>query len=168
LIFNIFLVDCKRECIPRSGHDTIYCVCNTTYCDDLDAITKQEKGSVLLFETNKKGDRFKQTKLKFTSNDVSNDSFTLTIDKSKTYQKIIGFGGAFTDANGINLNTLPKDLASNVIKDYFSENGIEYTMGRVPIAGCDFSSHPYSYDDNPNDDNLTLFKLQTEDFDYKV
>jgi len=134
----------------------------------LDQITKQEKGSALLFETNKKGDRFKETKFKFTTNEVSNNSITLTIDKTKKYQKIVGFGGAFTDASGLNLNTLSKDLATNIMKDYFSENGIEYTMGRVPMAGCDFSTRPYTYDDHPNDDNLTLFKLQTEDFDYKV
>lgn len=41
-------------------------------------------------------------------------------------------------------------------------------MGRVPIAGSDFSTRAYSYDDVPNDDNLTMFKLAPEDHEYKV
>lgn len=46
--------------------------------------------------------------------------------------------------------------------------GIEYTLGRIPMASCDFSTHPYSYDDNEGDFNLTKFSLTLEDKKYKV
>lgn len=46
-------------------------------------------------------------------------------------------------------------------------------MGRVPIGGTDFSTRPYTYDDDVAnlgglDANLTNFALQPEDFKFKV
>lgn len=49
-----------------------------------------------------------------------------------------------------------------------SHLGIEYTLGRIPMASCDFSMHPYSYDDNSGDFNLTKFSLTQEDKKFKV
>ena len=46
--------------------------------------------------------------------------------------------------------------------------GTEYTLGRVPMAGTDFSLREYSYCDTPDDFDLTTFALAQEDYDYKV
>lgn len=51
---------------------------------------------------------------------------------------------------------------------YYGPNGIGFTVGRVPIGGCDFSPRPYTYNDHPGDVNLTKFSLQVEDHKYKV
>ena len=53
-------------------------------------------------------------------------------------------------------------------RSYFSTDGIEFNFGRVPIAGCDFSTHTYTYDDVPGDTNFTHYNLTLEDFLYKV
>ena len=145
-------------------------MCNATYCDDLKPISKTPKGVITSYLTSKDGDRFAKSQLHFSSNVPSHvaPTISITIDHQKQYQKIIGFGGAFTDAAGINIAKLPKDLQSRLIKDYFASNGIEYSIGRVPIAGTDFSTRPYTYDDHPGDDNLTLFALQPEDIKFKV
>lgn len=47
-------------------------------------------------------------------------------------------------------------------------SGIEYTIGRVPIASADFSTRKYSYDDVANDFDLEHFALADEDLKYKV
>jgi len=36
------------------------------------------------------------------------------------------------------------------------------------VAGSDFSTHTYTYDDVPGDTNLTYYNLTLEDFFYKV
>jgi glucosylceramidase len=87
---------------------------------------------------------------------------------NKKFQKIIGFGGAFTDSTGINIASLPQNMQTSIIDDYFSDTGIEYSVCRVPIAGSDFSTRAYTYDDHDNDVNLTQFALQKEDLVYKV
>lgn len=56
-----------------------------------------------------------------------------------------------------------------ISSSYFGENGLEFNMGRVPIGGCDFSTHPYAYNMLPEDDlELSNFSLTMEDFEYKV
>lgn len=169
LIIIFFTVNSRRPCIPRNyGLDSIVCMCNYSYCDDLDPIKKQVN-TVLLFESGKSGNRFKETQLKFGQiNLMANQTLTLTLDRSKKGQKIIGFGGAMTDAAAINIKSLPFHLATNIIKDYFSVNGIEYSAVRIPIAGSDYSTRTYSYDDFDNDFELKHFALAKEDIDFKV
>ena len=69
----------------------------------------------------------------------------LNVFPEYTYQTFIGFGGAFTDASGLCYNVLPTDKKENLIKDYFSQAGLNYNIGRLPIGSSDFSEKPYSY-----------------------
>lgn len=54
------------------------------------------------------------------------------------------------------------------LRAYYSNDGIEYTMGRVPIGGTDFSTRGYTLDDVDDDLELKFFSLQLEDTNYKV
>lgn len=68
------------------------------------------------------------------------------VDPSKTFQSIIGIGGALTDASAETFYKLPKNKQQEVLQAYFStDKGIGYTMGRTNIQSCDFSSGSYSY-----------------------
>ncbi len=92
----------------------------------------------------------------------------MTIDPTQKLQSINGFGGAFTDSTGQILKQVPELLANALIDSYFSSDGIEYSMARIPMAGTDYSDRPYSYDDVDGDLNLTHFALQKEDLEWKV
>lgn len=113
----------------------------------------------------------------------------ITVDASIKHQTILGFGGAFTDASGINIATLSRPAQERLLRwhtpfkvvaaatlneicfyrSYYSKDGLEYGIGRVPIGGTDFSTYPYTYDDDhPGDVTLTYFSLTVEDTDYKV
>lgn len=76
---------------------------------------------------------------------------------AETYQEILGFGGAFTEASAYHFYKLPASLQKKVIDLYFGEGGIKYSLGRVHINSCDFSLSTYSFDDSPNDYNLMFF-----------
>ena len=92
----------------------------------------------------------------------------ISVDKKHKYQKLYGFGNAFTDSAGYMLSSVDPSLASAIINSYFSANGIEFSFGRLPISGADYSLRPYTYDDVYNDYTLKYFSLQKEDFEYKV
>lgn len=160
----------RLSCVQRDyGYGSIVCVCNETNCDLLGSVKIPEAGMAKLYESNKKGERFKSSDLKFVNS--SKDSWfqvEITIDRTKKYQEILGFGGAFTDAAAINILSLPDQLQDLIIRGYYSSDGLDYTVGRVPIASCDFSTHVYSYDDVPGDVNLTHFNLTKEDFEFKI
>ena len=165
-----------KPCVPRwfNRKHSFVCICNATVCDsfdDDDRISNESK-TITIFSSDMHSDRFLRSEHHFKNVDTLNRGQTITINRNKTFQTIIGFGGAFTDATGINIGKLNDQLAKNVIYDYFSPRGLRYSMGRVPIGGTDFSTRPYSYDElGPkihDDFNLSYFKLAAEDFDYKV
>src|ERR1700739_4240259 len=68
------------------------------------------------------------------------------VDPSKTFQTMLGVGGALTDASAETFYKLPKDKQQEILKAYYSKTeGIGYTFGRTNIQSCDFSSDTYSY-----------------------
>ena len=88
---------------------------------------------------------------------LASESAKVTVDASKSYQSILGFGGAFTEASAINFFKLPKSVQRQVIDLYFGPGGIGYTLGRVHINSCDFSEKSYSFDEIPGDFELEYF-----------
>ena len=68
------------------------------------------------------------------------------VDPTKTFQTILGIGGALTDASAETFAKLPKDKQQELLKAYYDvNNGIGYTLARTNIQSCDFSSASYSY-----------------------
>ena len=89
------------------------------------------------------------------------------VDPNKTFQTILGIGGALTDAAAETYARLPKDKQEEVIKAYYDPaNGIGYTLGRTNIQSCDFSSGSYSYVAN-GDKELKTFSI-AHDKIYKI
>ncbi|XP_017776526.1 PREDICTED: glucosylceramidase-like [Nicrophorus vespilloides] len=172
LFFSMLLLsaNCSKKCNSRKyDQDSIVCVCNADYCDTIDPLEPLPKGEYAVYTSDKNGMRFEKVSNRFTS--LTNQK-TVKINRNNRYQEIIGFGGAFTDATGININSLNAKAGTNLLKSYFSKEGIEYNMGRVPIGGTDFSTHGYSYmDDNESiETHFTVrnFTLAKEDFNYKI
>ncbi len=159
-------IECAGKLYPNA--ESISCICNSTHCDNFPALQIPESGSALVFETSKKGERFKESKLKFdkTGKNSTNSAKkqSISIDINTKFQNIFGFGGAFTDSSGFNIKSLPESLGNNIINDYFSQNGIEYSMARTPIAGSDFSIRNYTYDDVTDEIkiwHILLYKKKT-------
>src|SRR5437868_9813630 len=68
------------------------------------------------------------------------------VDPSRTYQTLLGIGGALTDASAETFARLPKDKQREVLDAYFDpRKGIGYTFARTNIHSCDFSSASYTY-----------------------
>lgn len=160
-----------QPCIHRSyGFGSSVCVCNSSYCDNVVPNSEVKKGIYAVYLSDKQGNRLAKStgKFNFSSENGDTAATPMFINYNKTFQKIIGFGGAFTDAAGINIVSLPVKAQEKLLESYFSPQGIEYNLGRVPMASCDFSTHAYSYDDHPNDTSLLKFVLAEEDLKYKI
>ncbi|KAG6602760.1 putative glucosylceramidase [Phytophthora cinnamomi] len=92
----------------------------------------------------------------------SDDKADLIIDSTTTYQEIIGFGGAFTDAAAINVYLMNTDVQQLIVDAYFSDTGLQYTLGRIPIASTDFSEYVYSYNPSVDDFEMTNFSIDVD------
>ena len=161
-----------NDCAPYKFDNVIVaCVCNATYCDSPPDYNGQllEKGISYWYVTNKQGLRMSMSQKKFGIDQSSTSDVILNVDATKRYQTIFGFGGAFTDAVGINLKNLSLGTRDHLIRTYFDrKTGSRYNLGRIPIGGSDFSTRPYTYDEVENDTKLEHFALTREDYDYKI
>lgn len=159
-------------CASRKfNHDSVVCVCTESFCDTLDPINPTTGGVVKVYESDRAGKRLEVRDVRF-GNDLPgvdpSKLRTVTINKNRKFQEIIGFGTSFTDASALGLGRLSPDLRTKVLKSYYSNEGIEYSLSRVVISGSDFSNRPYTYDDVDNDWSLNGWSLVDEDISYKV
>ena len=68
---------------------------------------------------------------------------TVSVDSSISYQKLLGFGGAFTEAAAYTWANADEKSKDEIVKAYFDkEHGLAYNLGRTTIHGCDFSLEP--------------------------
>lgn len=89
------------------------------------------------------------------------------VDPSKTFQGMIGIGGALTDAAAETFAKLPKEKQQEVLDAYYSaKKGIGYTLARTNIHSCDFSSDSYTYVSD-NDKELKTFDI-SHDKKYRI
>jgi glucosylceramidase len=68
------------------------------------------------------------------------------VDPARTFQTILGIGGALTDAAAETFAKLPVAKQEEILTAYFdTRKGIGYTLARTNIHSCDFSSGSYTY-----------------------
>ncbi len=77
-------------------------------------------------------------------------------------QKIIGFGGAFTEAAAYVYNSASDDNKKKLLELYFGPESNGYNMGRLHIQSCDFALGNYAYDDDPEDRLLDKFSVDRD------
>ena len=81
------------------------------------------------------------------------------VDPAKTFQTMVGIGGALTDASAEVFAKLSKETQKEFLTAYYdAKKGIGYNFARTNIASCDFSSDTYGYVAE-NDSLLTSFSV---------
>lgn len=79
------------------------------------------------------------------------------------YQTFQGFGGMFTEAAAYTLSQVGEAVYDRVIQDFFGEDGLRYTCGRVHLDSCDACLSNYSAMDDPADENLDSFSIKRDE-----
>lgn len=87
----------------------------------------------------------------------------IILDPSKTFQTIVGIGGALTDASAETFYKLPADKQQEIMTAYFDpQKGIGYSLCRTHINSCDFSSSSYAYTQTADDTLLADFTIEKD------
>ena len=93
------------------------------------------------------------------SEPTSEGKIYVFVDPRKTFQPLIGIGGALTDAAAETFAKLPAARQEELLQAYYStDRGIGYTLARTNIHSCDFSSESYTYVDE-GDKDLKSFSI---------
>ncbi|NUM79016.1 hypothetical protein HUU40_32065, partial [candidate division KSB1 bacterium] len=93
---------------------------------------------------------------------------TIILDRDKTFQTLVGIGGALTDASAETFYKLPAKQQQEILTAFFDKaQGIGFTLCRTNIHSCDFSSSSYTYAEVPGDSSLQHFSI-APDLRYKI
>jgi len=93
---------------------------------------------------------------------------TIFVDDDVTFQTIVGFGGAFTDAAAVTFTRLPAEVRQQFLKECFDpEEGQGYNLCRLTIHSCDYSDEMYTYAEIPGDKALKNFTIE-HDLKYRI
>lgn len=85
----------------------------------------------------------------------------LRVDANKRFQKIEGFGGAFTEAAAHTYFKMSPEIRAEILQAYFDPSlGNGYSLCRTHINSCDFSLGNYAYTEVPGDVELRHFSIQ--------
>ncbi|KAI6199515.1 Glucosylceramidase [Aphelenchoides besseyi] len=148
--------------------DSYVCVCSADSCDTIEPLGELDKDNAVVYSTGIKSDRLNRSTVPLTS--ISTEDVRVRIFPTKRFQTIFGFGGALTDSSMIVLNEtigLNVKLGNQLIRQYYGNDGLDYNLGRIPLASADFSTHIYSYLELENDWELKSFNF-TEIDHYKA
>ena len=113
---------------------------------------------VEVFETSESGNKL----TKRTDFVTEANPSTITLDDSKEFQAITGFGGAFTESSAYLLNQVSKENRDLILRAYFSKEGARYSLTRTHMNSCDFSVDNYSYTPVAGDIDLKHFSIDED------
>jgi glucosylceramidase len=92
---------------------------------------------------------------------------TIILDKAKTFQTIVGIGGALTDASAETFYKMSEEKQDEILTALFDkEKGDGFSLCRTSIHSCDFSRESYTYADS-GDKNLEHFSIE-HDKKYRI
>ena len=119
------------------------------------------KNILKLFITSKNSpDRVFQTSSTELANKKANINSKVTVETDKRRQKVLGFGGSFTESSSSIYKELNQDKKEEIIEAYFGDKGNRYSMARTHINSCDFSLGNYAHVEKESDPHLNTFSLE--------
>lgn len=133
------------------------------------------EGEVAQYETCSDGTALERSTIQF--EETPDHSFwqTIVIDPTLSpdgadspNHQIVGFGGAFSDAAVLNIDSMPTQAQEEILGAYYGSDGIGYSTGRVPMGSTDFSTASYNYCDTEDDFSLDSFALADIDTKLKI
>ncbi len=89
----------------------------------------------------------------------------LWIDTTRRFQRLLGFGGAFTEAAATTWQRLPEDLRESFLREHFDPDpaqGHGYTLCRVHMGSCDFALGNYAHAEVSGDTALAHFSIERD------
>jgi glucosylceramidase len=86
----------------------------------------------------------------------------IKLDTDATEQLVDGFGACFNELGWDALNMLPDSIQQKVLKDFFTPEGFNFTICRVPMGANDYARDWYSLNDTPGDFAMENFSIDRD------
>jgi glucosylceramidase len=145
---------------PRRGLLLVACCLFFTACsDDSSGNNAAQDGDVAVYLTvrNTVTRLTQQNSISFS--DAPTAGLTVTIDTADLKQEIEGFGAALTGSSAYLMKNMTDAARQKLLKDLFTEEGIDMKYMRLCIGTSDFSMGNYTYCDDCSPTDLSNFGI---------
>src|ERR1043165_1715270 len=85
---------------------------------------------------------------------------TIIINPEKRFQKILGFGAAFTDASCYLFSQISAEQREQLFYELFHPSALGLSVCRTCIGASDYSTEVYSFDEGEPDPDLKRFSIE--------
>lgn len=93
---------------------------------------------------------------------VTDNKADIVIDTRIKLQEIEGFGACFNELGWEALLRLDENERERIMEDLFSEEGVNFTLCRMPLGSNDYSLSYYSCNDVPEDFEMKNFNIDRD------
>jgi len=123
----------------------------------------QVEGTKIIIFGSSAGDKDMLTQKQeiFLQQDLKTENLLINVYPEFKYQKILGFGGAFTEASAYNFSLLPPNAQEKLANLYFGKDGIGLNFCRTHIHSSDFTLDSYTYV-KEGDKDLKTFNINRD------
>ena len=80
----------------------------------------------------------------------------------KANSGFIGFGVAITGSSCYNLSLMEPADRHKLLRRLYTEEGLNFQIGRLSVGASDYSAEVYSYDDGSQDTSLARFSIERD------
>ena len=84
------------------------------------------------------------------------------IESEETFSDFLGFGAAITGSSCWNLNLMDPQERTTLLRQLYTEDGLNMAVARLTVGSSDYSAEVYSYDDVPGDTALEHFSIRRD------
>ena len=85
---------------------------------------------------------------------------SISIQSERSFQPILGFGAAFTDAACYTFNRLEPAARETLFHELFHPGGMGLNVCRTCVGSSDYSTEVFSYDEGEPDPDLKRFSIE--------
>lgn len=100
------------------------------------------------------------TQVSWRSGDKQTTGSMIYLDPTRSFQTILGFGAAFTDAACYMFNQLSAPVRDRLFDELFSPTQLGLNVNRVCMGSSDYATKLYSYCDGEADPELKRFSIE--------
>jgi glucosylceramidase len=84
---------------------------------------------------------------------------TIRLDPGRTFQEVLGFGAAFTDAACYMFNQLTAASREQLLRELCHPSEMGFSAARICVGSSDYATRVYSYDEGEPDPELKRFSI---------
>ncbi len=123
---------------------------------------KQESGEFRMVISSAANGMWQETKLPVMSQ-PHRDIAVIDLEFEAQEQQVDGFGACFNELGWDALNMLPDNVKESILEEFFSSEGFNFNICRVPIGANDYARDWYSLAETPGDFEMENFSIERDE-----